>query len=108
MPPVNRRRVRLAAAVVLAVIALVIFAVRTRSVPAAPASGRTVTCELSNAAYSGWCRVTEKLAKGAAPGDVCEGVLRCLNDVACTKTYCNATTIRSGWRLESVRTEWRK
>ncbi len=104
----KRRGVRLVAATVLALIALVIFAVRTRSAPAAPSRGRTVTCEFSNPAYSGWCRVTQKLAKRAAPGDVCEGVLRCLNDVACTKTYCNATTIRSGWRLESVRTEWRK
>lgn len=104
----NRRGVRLAAATILALIALVIFAARTRSAQQPPTSGRTVTCELSNPAYSGWCRVTEKLAKDAAPGDVCEGVLRCLNDAACTKTYCNATTIRSGWRLESVRTEWKK
>jgi hypothetical protein len=104
----SRRRVRLFAAATLALVALVIFAVRTRSAPAASARGRTVTCELSNPAYSGWCRVTEKLAKGAAAGNVCEGVLRCLNDVACTKTYCNATTVRGGWRLESVRTEWRK
>jgi hypothetical protein len=104
----NRRTIRLAAAAILALLALAIFAVRTRSDPAGTRPGRTVTCELSNPAYSGWCRVTEKLAKGVSPGDVCEGVLRCLNDVACTRTYCNATTIRGGWRLESVRTQWKK
>ena len=27
----------------------------------------------------------------------------CLNDVDCLKTYCQATTIRSGWKLESAK-----
>jgi hypothetical protein len=27
-----------------------------------------------------------------------------LNDSRCTATYCNATTIRGGWKLESVKT----
>src|SRR5207253_2246001 len=64
----------------------------------------TVTCALSNPGYSGWCRVTEPLAAGASPRGVCRGVLRCLNDARCIKTYCKATTIRGGWRLESVQT----
>jgi hypothetical protein len=105
---VNRRTIRLASAALLALAALAIFAVRTRSNPAAEGSGRTVTCELSNPAYSGWCRVTEKLARGASPGRVCEGVLACLNDPRCVKTYCSATTIRGGWKLEAVRSEWKE
>lgn len=64
----------------------------------------TVTCAFSNPGYSGWCRATEPLAAGVSPRGVCRGVLGCLNDARCVKTYCNATTIRGGWRLESVQT----
>ena len=63
-----------------------------------------VTCALSNPRYSGWCRVTEDVPEGTKPESVCQDVLNCLNEVACTKTYCNATEIRGGWRLETVET----
>lgn len=69
---------------------------------------RTVSCSFSNPRYSGWCRVSESPPENAAPAQVCEGILACLNDVACSKTYCNATEIRGGWKLEAVRTEWKK
>ncbi|HKD12777.1 MAG TPA: hypothetical protein VKE50_11905 [Thermoanaerobaculia bacterium] len=63
---------------------------------------RTVTCALSNSAYSGWCRVTEAVPADSTPAAVCGSVLACLNDTACTKTYCDATQIRGGWKLEKV------
>lgn len=104
----RRRTIRLAAATLLALVALAVFAIRTRTVSALP-RGRSVTCELSNPAYSGWCRVTEAIPKGGTPAGVCEGVASCLNNPACVvRTYCNATTIRGGWKLESIRVEWRK
>src|SRR6266566_6829500 len=39
---------------------------------------------------------------GQALAGFCAQVLSCLNDVRCIKTYCNATTIRTGWKLEKV------
>jgi hypothetical protein len=69
-----------------------------------PGAASTVTCDLSNPAYSGWCRVTKQLRQGARPRRFCSQVLACLNDVRCIRTYCNATTIRGGWKLEKVET----
>jgi hypothetical protein len=71
--------------------------------PGAPAAA-TVTCDFSNPYYSGWCRVTKQLAAGKRPRGFCAQVLTCLNDVRCIRTYCNATTIRGGWKLEKVET----
>jgi hypothetical protein len=70
----------------------------------APGVASTVTCDLSNPGYSGWCRVTQRLRKGVRPRGFCSQVLACLNDSRCIRTYCNATTIRGGWKLESVET----
>jgi hypothetical protein len=67
-------------------------------------SAVTVTCDLSNPGYSGWCRVTKDLPAGRGPKAFCAQVLTCMNDVRCIKTYCDATTIRGGWRLEKVET----
>jgi hypothetical protein len=47
--------------------------------------------------------VSETAPRSEAPQTVCQQVLSCLNDAQCTKSYCNATTIRSGWRLESAK-----
>jgi hypothetical protein len=69
-----------------------------------PGVGSTITCAFSNPGYSGWCRVTQHLRQGARPRGFCTRVLACLNDSRCTRTYCNATTIRGGWKLESVET----
>jgi hypothetical protein len=105
----NRRRIRLWTASFLALVALALFAARGGSGSgASPTPGRSITCELSNPAYSGWCRVTEKLTGNATPASTCEGVLACLNDANCVKTYCNATTTRGGWKLEGIRSDWKK
>ena len=74
------------------------------SPPTTPGAGTTVTCAFSNPGYSGWCRVTKQLRQGRRPRGFCSQVLACLNDVQCIRTYCNATTIRGGWRLEKVET----
>jgi hypothetical protein len=69
--------------------------------PAADETG-TVTCSFSHPAYSGNCKQTERIPKDGSAKAVCQDILDCLNNVRCTKTYCNATQIRSGWKLESA------
>lgn len=58
-----------------------------------------VTCTFTNPAYVGPCTVDEEVPARVAPRAACRRILACLSNVRCTKTYCNATTIRSGWRL---------
>ncbi|HEX7251650.1 MAG TPA: hypothetical protein VF376_02130 [Thermoanaerobaculia bacterium] len=83
------------------------FSPRSSTSARSPAAGNAtrVTCAFSNPRYSGWCRVTEDIPEATTPEGVCQTVLSCLNTVSCTKTYCNATEIRSGWRLEKVETD---
>ena len=77
---------------------------------AAPSSSRqeaphgavyTVSCTFSNPAYTGPCGVDEEVDARLGPRAACGRILACLNDAMCTKTYCNATTVRGGWRLVS-------
>jgi hypothetical protein len=68
-----------------------------------PSETYTVECSFSNPAYSGYCGVSEKVSRSVSPGAACQSVLSCLNNSQCTKTYCNATTIRGGWKLESAK-----
>ena len=70
----------------------------------APGAAQTVTYDFSNPGYSGWCRVTKQLRPGERSRGFCSRVLTCLNDVRCIRTYCNATTVRGGWKLEKVET----
>jgi hypothetical protein len=60
------------------------------------------TCVFTNPAFSGKCVETADVPSGGSAQQACESILRCLNDNGCVKTYCQATTIRSGWRLESA------
>jgi hypothetical protein len=71
---------------------------------ASPASNgsQTVLCAFSNPAYSGLCKESVPLPNGATPQQACQSVLNCLNNSQCEKTYCNATTQRGGWKLESA------
>ena len=88
-------------ALVLALAAMMILAGR-RSSPARPEpSGPQATCVFTNPAYSGKCTQTTPLTQGATPAQACQAVLDCLNNTECLKTYCNATTVRTGWKLES-------
>lgn len=63
---------------------------------------RKVTCSFRNPSYSGYCRQDASLPKDGSAEEVCQGILKCLNDVRCVQTYCNATTIRGHWKLEAV------
>jgi len=73
-----------------------------RTQDAAPPAPQNATCTFVNASYSGKCVETAQIPSGSSPAQACESILRCLNDVGCVKTYCQATTIRNGWRLESA------
>jgi len=61
------------------------------------------TCTFTNPAYSGKCVQTADVAQGSTAKQACESILQCLNNVDCIKTYCNATSIRGGWKLESAK-----
>ncbi|HEY7573939.1 MAG TPA: hypothetical protein VIB08_02160 [Thermoanaerobaculia bacterium] len=63
---------------------------------------RSVTCAFSNPSYSGWCRETRQIPAGGSGEQVCTDLLNCLNNTQCSETLCNATTIRGGWKIESV------
>ena len=85
-------------ALLLAVLASSAPAAMTQDAP----KTRAVTCTLSNASYSGYCKVTEQAPASQSANDACQTVLSCLNDVQCLKTYCNATQVRGGWQLVSA------
>jgi hypothetical protein len=61
------------------------------------------TCVFTNPAFAGKCVETVEVGKTGSPQQACGSILACLNDTRCLKTYCQATTIRSGWRLESAK-----
>jgi hypothetical protein len=61
------------------------------------------TCVFSNPGFSGKCVENADVGEGSSPTQACQSILQCLNDVDCLKTYCQATTIRSGWKLESAK-----
>ena len=61
------------------------------------------TCVFTNPGFAGKCVENADVPDGSAPGQACAAILQCLNNVDCLKTYCDATTIRGGWQLESVK-----
>ena len=63
----------------------------------------TVECSYSNPAYSGRCFVSEVVPRRLSPPSACQRILSCLNNSQCIKTYCNSTTIRGGWKVESAK-----
>ncbi|MFY9552456.1 MAG: hypothetical protein WAU32_15020 [Thermoanaerobaculia bacterium] len=67
-----------------------------------PPSARKATCVFTNPAFAGKCVETPDVAAGSSPAAACEAILTCLNDVRCIKVYCQATTIRVNWKLESA------
>jgi len=89
----------------LLVVLALLTAIPARSPAAPPDATPTVTCSFSNPAYSGWCKQNAPVPKDGSGEQVCNGILKCLNDVQCNTTYCNATTLRGGWKLESVQVE---
>ena len=61
----------------------------------------TATCTFTNPSYSGKC-VQNVPTQGGTADAACRDVLSCLNSPMCQKTYCQATTIRTNWKLESA------
>ena len=66
------------------------------------ARARRTTCVLSNPRFVGSCIEPVEIDPWRTAVEACREVLRCLEDVRCVATYCQATTIRGGWRLELV------
>lgn len=91
------RRALLAALVLLVVVSRGSSSARDKT------PGPMATCVLSNPAYSGVCTQTAPLGPGATAAKACQAVLDCLNNANCLRTYCNATTVRQGWKLESAK-----
>jgi hypothetical protein len=60
-------------------------------------------CVFTNPAFAGKCTETADVPNGSSPARACDAILQCLNNVDCLKTYCQATTVRTGWRLESAK-----
>lgn len=89
---------RLAAAVVL----LVPLATRGAAAPENP-GGAQATCVFTNPGYSGKCTQTVAVPSGGTAAQACQVVLECLNNAQCSKTYCDATQVRGGWKLESAK-----
>jgi hypothetical protein len=61
------------------------------------------TCVFSNPGFAGKCVEKVEVGQGGSPQQACASILACLNDTRCLKTYCQATTIREGWKLESAK-----
>jgi hypothetical protein len=71
--------------------------------PADSGGGGTAVCQFTNPGYSGTCTERVSVPGGSTAEKSCGEILQCLNSTGCTKTYCQSTTIRSGWRLESAK-----
>ena len=67
----------------------------------APAAAKA-SCVFTHPAFSGKCTENVDVAEKSSADAACSLILDCLNDVRCTKTYCSATTLRGGWKLESA------
>jgi hypothetical protein len=61
------------------------------------------TCVFTNPGFSGKCVENADVPEGSSAMQACQSILQCLNDVDCLKTFCDATTIRGGWQLESAK-----
>ncbi|MBK9088096.1 MAG: hypothetical protein IPL90_03225 [Holophagales bacterium] len=67
----------------------------------APAAAKA-TCVFTHPAFSGKCTENVDVAENSSADTACSLILDCLNDVRCTKTYCSATSLRGGWKLETA------
>jgi hypothetical protein len=94
--------------VALSVVFVSALAARPAAVGKAAAAAGTdqapgkASCVFTHPAFSGKCTENVDVAENSSADAVCSVILDCLNDVRCTKTYCSATSLRGGWKLESV------
>jgi hypothetical protein len=98
-----RRILRLTALALALSTVPVISETRTAEAPPPKDNTPRADCAFSNPGYSGWCRQSVAIPEGSTPKAACEAVLSCLNGNACEANYCNASNIRSGWRLEEAK-----
>ena len=82
---------------------LILVLVAPAPSPAGPPPPPKASCAFTNPGFAGKCVENVDVADGSSPAQACQSILSCLNDVDCLKTYCQATTIRSGRKLESAR-----
>jgi hypothetical protein len=87
----------------LAIVLAVVLSGSPAPSEAGPPPPPQATCVFTNASYSGKCVQNADVAQGSTAQQACESILQCLNNVDCLKTYCDATTIRGGWKLESAK-----
>jgi hypothetical protein len=78
-------------------------AIGPRAASSRDAPPARAVCVFTNPAFAGKCTETADVPSGTTPAQACDVILQCLNSVDCLKTYCQATTIRSGWKLESAK-----
>jgi hypothetical protein len=90
-----------AAILLLAVVVELSEKVRAGNDAAPSPAPATATCTFTNPGYSGKC-VETVATQGGTANAACKDVLSCLNAPMCLKTYCQATTIRTNWKLESA------
>ena len=93
-------------AILAGVFLFAVFPARSQS--EAPPPPVNVKCTFANPSYSGKCVENASGPKGSDPKEPCASILACLNDTKCIKTFCQATTIRGGWTLESAAEEAEK
>ena len=62
-----------------------------------------VTCTFSNPSYAGDCGEKTTRQEKQKPAAACQPILDCLNNPRCVQAYCQSTTVRRGWKLESAR-----
>lgn len=81
--------------------AAVVAAVVTAATSTTGADAKTsrAKCTFSNPAHAGECVEVTEVDKDSTARDACVAILDCLNNSRCTKVYCNASTVRQGWRL---------
>jgi hypothetical protein len=74
----------------------------TPATAATESNAAGAVCVFSNPSFAGHCKETTDVQSGSSPRQACGEILACLNNAACIKSYCDATTIRQGWVLESA------
>jgi hypothetical protein len=89
--------------IVLAVLLLVLVPGARPATSQGAATAGKATCVFSNPAFAGKCVENVDISKGSSAKQACESILNCLNNTGCLKTYCQATTVRTGWKLESAK-----
>ena len=97
-----KRPLTLLSAAAFLLAAVLAIALRPAGASAQGAAPASATCTFTNPGFSGKCVENVPIPEGGTPATACRGVLACLNNPMCAKTYCQATTIRTGWKLESA------